>query len=155
MKRGGFKRATVERRPVLVLPAARAGLYARADQAGQAHIKPEPCRPGKRAPTVEESRWMDAIVRYGCIACRLDGMAPRPTAVHHILRGGLRIGHLFTLPLCDTMDGGHHQNGASIGLVSRHPNKAAFEDRYGSEASLLELLRRELGFVSKEVLRDD
>lgn len=98
---------------------------------------------------------MDAIVRYGCIACRLDGMPPRQTAVHHILRGGLRIGHLFTLPLCDTMDGGHHQNGAGIGLVSRHPNRAAFEDRYGSEVNLLEMLRKELGFTGKGPLRDD
>lgn len=103
--------------------------------------KGEKARPGKRAPTVEESRWMDAIVAYGCIACRLDGRAPRPTCVHHILRGGVRMGHLFTLGLCDP---GHHQGGESLGLISRHPWKARFEARYGTELELLERVRGEV-----------
>jgi hypothetical protein len=103
-------------------------------------------KPGKRAPTVEEKRWMDAIVEHGCIACVLDGHSPRPTAVHHILRGGRRIGHLFTLPLCDP---GHHQNGDSLGLVSRHPNKARFEAKYGKEMDLLAALKVKLGFFDQ------
>jgi hypothetical protein len=106
-------------------------------------------KPGKRSPTVAEQRWIDSIVEYGCVACRADGMAPRPTAVHHILRGGRRIGHLFTLPLCDTPSGGHHQNGAAIGLVSRHPYKARFEARYGTELELLAMLKVDLGFFDK------
>jgi hypothetical protein len=101
-------------------------------------------RPGKRPPTALEARWMDAIVRYGCIACRRDGHAPRQTAVHHILRGGVRLGHRYTLPLCDP---GHHQNGGEDGLVSRHPYKARFEERYGAEMALLAELVAELGFV--------
>jgi hypothetical protein len=28
----------------------------------------------------------------------MDGLGFRPPAVHHILRGGQRIGHLHTLP---------------------------------------------------------
>ncbi len=103
-------------------------------------------RPGKRAPIKVEAQWMDAIVEHGCIACILDGHEPRPTAVHHILRGGLRIGHLFTLPLCDP---GHHQNGAQFGMVSRHPNKAEFERRYGTEMELLALLKEKLGFFER------
>lgn len=110
-------------------------------------------KPGKRAPTADEARWMDAIVRYGCIACRIDGHEPRPTAVHHILRGGVRIGHLHTLPLCDTPDGGHHQNGAAIGLVSRHPWKVRFEQRYGSEDSLLHKLRSALNWSNTNGLK--
>lgn len=106
---------------------------------------PEPVRPGKRTPTVEERLWMEAIVRYGCIACRIDGILPRPTAVHHIVQGGRRLGHLFTLGLCDP---GHHQNGAQLGMVSRHPWKARFENRYGLELDLLQRLRGEIG-VSK------
>lgn len=97
--------------------------------------KMAPNRPGKRTPTAEESAWMCAIAELGCIACWIDGQPPRPTAIHHMLSGGRRIGHLYTLPLCDP---GHHQNGASIGLISRHPWKARFEDRYGSEDYLLE-----------------
>ena len=104
--------------------------------------KPIRTRRGKRAPTKEEARWMDAITRYGCIACRKDGHEPRPTAVHHILSGGVRIGHLFSLPLCDP---GHHQDGEQFGLVSRHPYKARFEAMYGTELELLAELKKELG----------
>lgn len=103
-------------------------------------------RPGKRSPTREEQRWMNAIVESGCIACRIDGQPPRPTTVHHILRGGVRMGHLFSLPLCDI---GHHQKGEHLGLVSLHPTKAAFEARYGTEWDLLARLKTELGFFDK------
>jgi hypothetical protein len=105
-------------------------------------VKAEKAKPGKRTPTKAEREWMDKIVEYGCIACRMDGVEPRPTAVHHILRGGRRLGHLFTLGLCDP---GHHQNGAQFGFISRHPNKAAFEEKYGAEAELLARLRDEIG----------
>lgn len=90
---------------------------------------------GKRAPNATERKWMDWIVAYGCICCRVMGHAPRPTAVHHMLRGGVRLGHLFTLPLCDP---GHHQGGEQFGLISRHPNKAAFEKAFGTEAELFD-----------------
>jgi hypothetical protein len=101
-------------------------------------------RKGKRAPTVEERRWLDAIVDHGCVACWLDGHESRPTAVHHILRGGHRIGHLFTLPLCEP---GHHQGGQPLGLISRHPDKTIFEAHYGTETYLLNYLQRKLGFT--------
>lgn len=83
---------------------------------------------------------MDWIVSYGCVACRLDGLGFRQPAVHHILRGGRRIGHLHTLPLCDP---GHHQGGQQFGMVSRHPWKTRFEQRYGSEDFLLTMLRQQ------------
>lgn len=102
--------------------------------------KDEKAKPGKRTPTVAERAWMDWIVAYGCIACRMDGLGFRPPAVHHILRGGQRIGHLHTLPLCDP---GHHQNGKQLGMVSRHPWRKRFEAQYGTEWELLALLRAE------------
>lgn len=103
--------------------------------------KGEKAKPGKRAPTVEERAWLDAIVSYGCVACRMDGRGFVPAAVHHILRGGRRMGHLFSLPLCDP---GHHQGGQSLGLASRHPWKARFEQTYGSEDFLLRKLQTEI-----------
>jgi hypothetical protein len=103
--------------------------------------KGEKAKPGKRAPTKAEREWMDAITAYGCIACRMDGRGFRPAAVHHILRGGQRMGHLFTLPLCDP---GHHQGGPE----SRHPYKARFEAIYGPELKLLERLRAEIGVLA-------
>lgn len=113
---------------------------ARCDGVGVAQPKGEKAKPGKRTPNDAERRWMDFIVDYGCICCRLDGHAPRPTAVHHILRGGLRMGHLHTLGLCDP---GHHQGGQQFGMVSRHPDKAQFEQRYGTEQALLGILQKE------------
>jgi hypothetical protein len=47
---------------------------------------------------------------------------------------------MATIGLCDP---GHHQGAPkSSGEVSRHPNKAAFEARYGTEEFLLELTQR-------------
>lgn len=118
--------------------------YARADSMA------EPCekeavkaKPGKRTPTVEEADWMSRIVAHGCIACILDGCAPRETAVHHILRGGRRIGHLYSLPLCQP---GHHMDGQSLGMVSRHPWKQQFEARYGTELELLSIVQHRLNW---------
>lgn len=130
------------RAPVVPVVGCR-GVYARADDTVRAVVpKGIKAKPGKRKPTADEKRWMDAIVSYGCIACRIDGHEPRDTLPHHILRGGRRIGHLFTIPLCDP---GHHQNGGAFGLVSRHPFKTRFEAKYGAELQLLAKLKVELG----------
>ena len=84
--------------------------------------------------TLLEKRWMDAITQLGCIVCLLFFAAPRtPGAVHHLLSGGRRIGHLHTICLCDP---GHHQNGKAP-KISRHPNRERFERAYGTEADLL------------------
>lgn len=98
--------------------------------------KGEAARTGKRAATVEEGEWMAAAVEHGCIACWLDGRGFSPACIHHILRGGVRMGHLWTLPLCP----GHHQDGhGAPGLIARHPWKVRFEERYGTELELLVL----------------
>ncbi len=102
-----------------------------------------------KPPTKHERGWMDRIVEYGCIACRLDGEEPRPTTAHHIVSGGKRMGHLFTLPLCDP---GHHQGGQPLGLISVHPWKARFEDRYGTQLELLAKLKVELGIFDEYTL---
>lgn len=134
--------AQVERVKPVAQPLARPVRYAEpANEPLFAVPKDVKAKSGKGAPNAAERAWMDAIVAYGCIACRLDGLGFTPPAVHHILRGGQRIGHLFTLPLCDP---GHHQGGQPRGMVSRHPWKTRFEDRYGTELELLERLRVEL-----------
>lgn len=137
MKRSGFKRAEyVPPPPAPLRPLENAPNYA-GGTTGAAIEKGEPTKPGKYTPNAAERAWMDWIVAFGCVACWKDGKS-RPAAVHHILKGGRRMGHLFTLPLCDP---GHHQNGQPLGLVSRHPYKARFEVHYGTELDLLEMLR--------------
>jgi hypothetical protein len=94
--------------------------------------------------TKAEREWMDSISSLGCIACRVIGIAGVPGAVHHLLSGGRRIGHLSTICLCDP---GHHQNPPTgSGKIPRHPFKARFERTYGTEAQLLEMTKE---FVAK------
>lgn len=97
---------------------------------------------GKVPPTAADQAWMDRIACAGCIVCRLFFQAYRPAEVHHLLSGGRRMGHLYSIPLC--VD--HHRGGSKDGpFISRHPYKARFEDAYGAELDLLqaaqELLR--------------
>lgn len=149
LRRSGFKREPRQPKVYeLHTPRPRATAVARTDAPARLCVpvpKAIKARPGKRAPTVEERAWLDAIVSYGCVACRIDGYGYVPPAVHHIVRGGRRLGHLFSLPLCDP---GHHQNGADRGFISRHPWKARFEARYGSEESLLRTVQKETGVVA-------
>lgn len=96
---------------------------------------------GKYTPNKEERAWMGACADHGCVACRLDGRGYVPCEIHHILRGAHRLGHLFTIGLCP----GHHRKGAGApGLIARHPDRAAFERKYGSEELLLHRLQLEL-----------
>lgn len=144
MRRTGFAKPQLERRPPPpAMPLQRPVVIARISTQPQAIPKEVKARKGKRAPTVAERAWMDAIVAHGCVACRMDGHGYVPACVHHILRGGHRIGHLFSLPLCP----GHHQAGTGApGLIARHPNKSQFEQKYGSEDHLLRGLQLLLGF---------
>lgn len=95
--------------------------------------------------TKAEKAWMDAITQLGCLICLLQGRGFVPCAVHHMLdEGGRRIGHLYSIPLCDP---GHHKNAPkSSGEISRHPNKARFEERYGTEQYLWEKTREMIGW---------
>lgn len=127
------------RAPAVVHKATSRAVMVRCDAPAVAIPKEEAARKGKRTPTKDERAWMDAITALGCIACLIDGHERVPGAVHHILRGGHRIGHLHTICLCQP---GHHMDGAHLGMVSRHPWKAQFEARYGTEAELLELTKK-------------
>lgn len=138
----GFQRVRPERVPQVLTPARSPVLASMRPVAGPIRAMPKgPVgKPGKGAATVAEQEWLDAIVEFGCVACWLDGHPSRPCCPHHLLRGGQRMGHLFTIPLCDP---GHHQN-APAGMVCRHPYKARFEQRYGAEQDLLQLVYDEI-----------
>ena len=92
--------------------------------------------------TKAEKAWFRAIQDLGCIVCWMRGNWGVPAAVHHIHRNGRRVSHMHTIPLCDP---GHHQNApAGSGQISRHPNKARFEQEYGTEWELWEIVKREV-----------
>lgn len=86
-----------------------------------------------RTPTAEEDRHMKKVVQLGCICCRLDMGVFSPAEIHH-LRGKTEDGaHFDVIPLCPA----HHRYGNDNSLyTSRHPYKARFEQRYGSEQCL-------------------
>lgn len=90
------------------------------------------------APTKDEQLWMDLITDFGCIVCHHFFNAPEtPAEVHHMLNEyNERLGHLYTLSLC----WGHHR-GCEKGKVPRHSPKRNFENAYGTEMTLLRLLR--------------
>ena len=88
-----------------------------------------------RKPTVAEQAYHDRLCRIvGCIACWIDGHFNDWCSIHHRY-GRTKPGcHKKVLSLC----AGHHQQGAGEDphMIARHPNKAAFEAKYGTEADL-------------------
>lgn len=110
-------------------PLARAAKPMRADGKQKAPLKSR-----KIPATAAEQVWMAAVAQLGCIVCRQQGRGFVPCAVHHIVDGGRRVGHMFTIGLCDP---GHHQNSPDPAQISRHPNKARFTAAYGNEYELL------------------
>lgn len=93
-----------------------------------------------RTPTKLEREWLSMVASYGCIACRKEGITDVPACVHHIISGGRRMGHLFTIGLCYD----HHQ-GDGRQVPSVHYQKRTFVQRYGSERELLAELQVALG----------
>ena len=86
-----------------------------------------------KAPTVSEQKWLSDIVRIGCIVCVLEGRGLSVAEVHHMLEGGRKLGHMWTIPLCMS----HHRAGLNNKqIVSRDHNQRRFEARYGTEREL-------------------
>lgn len=99
----------------------------------------------QRAVTADEAAYWDRLANeVGCIACRVAGLpTSNHVSIHHI-DGRTKPGcHMNVLPLC----AGHHQQGTGNdkSLVAVHPNKARFEDLYGTQAELRALCNRYLG----------
>ena len=90
-----------------------------------------------RTPTSEERKHMQSTASLGCIVCYLFHDTHSPAEVHH-LNGKTKPGaHKETIGLCYE----HHRSGANTDrFVSRHPWKKAFEERYGTETELLEIV---------------
>ena len=106
-------------------------------------------RPGNRPHTPEESARLDAI--QSCVACLLNdqrgGYLPTgmPVERHHLLSGGIRIGHLATIGLCQHHHRGqcHHGRNSSEMAALYGPSLAKgsrpFHAHYGTDAELLAL----------------
>ncbi len=95
---------------------------------------------------------MDAVVRIACCVCVRTGRGETPCQVHHMLSGGRRMGHLFTIGLCYL----HHESGRNDEeVVSRDHNQRRFEARYGSERMLWQWTKQQIverGWIAVELL---
>ena len=78
-------------------------------------------------------------MEHGCCICREHRGLYSPAEIHHTSG---KDNHLDTLPLCFY---DHREGSSRAGYVSRHPHKAQFEARYGTEQELLDKLRLEIG----------
>ena len=88
-----------------------------------------------RTATKEEKLWMQSVSELGCIVCRLFLNCYTPCEIHHLHGSRKPKAHLSTIGLCYR----HHREGVNNETyVSRHPFKAEFVKRYGTEAYLLE-----------------
>lgn len=84
--------------------------------------------------TNEEKAYQNAVAELGCIACMLDGRLNNYVSIHHV-DGRTKPGaHMKILALCFP----HHQGGTKF-EPSVHPWKRAFEKKYGSQETLMQM----------------
>ena len=95
-------------------------------------------------PTKAEQERIDRMMALGCIPCASLGLFSLPRSkleCHHILSGGKRISHWYTLCLCK----GHHQGKwsdaqrerfAEAQRVAISDGRKAFRAVYGTELDL-------------------
>lgn len=86
------------------------------------------------------------LQEHGCAACRKDGYCQDPD-IHHILRGGNRMGHQYTIPLCPYHHRGINPDGRMVQGPTLCDNKREFVERYGTEMQLLDEVNYWLRYV--------
>lgn len=97
----------------------------------------------QRSVTKADRELWHRIAGLGCCACAIDGNENPFVSIHHV-DGRTKAGcHALVLPLCAE----HHQQDDTDKLqrIAIHPNKARFEQKYGTQAELLALVMERLG----------
>jgi hypothetical protein len=110
------------------------------------HSTPEPT-------TFERERW-GHFHRIGCVACWMLGYPETPHDVQHLLSGGVRRGHIATIPLCPA----HHRGvgfSPSIHFASIARNPRTFRETFGSDDELLTLTDRLISIKRRQCCIDD
>ena len=99
----------------------------------------------KSATKAQQERFSE-LQRIGCITCRIRGF--RYADIHHITKGGRRMGHEYTIPLCSWCHRGVPDGNLSIPEMDRligpslARNKRRFVEVYGTELELLERVEK-------------
>ena len=86
--------------------------------------------------TNEERDFQRDVRACGCIVCWVDMRIFSEGDIHHILNGDRKAGEMKVLCLCPS----HHRAGLKgPTIVSRHPYRARFVEKYGSEEELYQI----------------
>lgn len=87
-----------------------------------------------KATSAEVERFERMKTEIGCICCRLIGLKPTThLEIQHLLIGGKKAGHWFTICLCWI----HHQNRSVSGVwTSVAQGSKAFQKVHGSQWDL-------------------
>lgn len=140
MKRSGFKNRGAGLKRYTAIRARKPGLRR--------------CAHSTKPPTATELARFTAMRAIGCLACRMNRLRGIATAtftlrdleIHHLLSGGVRIGHHATICLCHF----HHQGKrlpfveygykaqAEVYGPSLEREPARFRAMYGSQDDLLQ-----------------
>jgi hypothetical protein len=127
-------------KPMKRSPFNRTGMLRGTSAELSARAKRKPMKSKQRAVTKEEKLyWNRLATEVGCIACRIDDSPNFYVSIHHV-DGRTKPGcHMKVLPLCAE----HHQQDDTdfFDRVAVHPNKAAFEMRYGMQENLIEICK--------------
>lgn len=103
----------------------------------------------------EEIRWQ-RIRDAGCIAC---GCETHPVEIHHLLFGGLRVGHLFTIGLCCWCHRGVPREWGTVKDCQRFIGPSLFHQKrefhraYGSDQVLLDQTNELIDFPPTQIPR--
>lgn len=101
-------------------------------------------------PTKAEAEHMDRFRHIGCIACWMLGYPGTPYDVQHLLSGGVRRGHMATIPLCPA----HHRGvdfSPSLHLASVARGPRTFRETFGSDDELLTLAERLIAIHERRI----
>lgn len=106
-----------------------------------------------KPPTKAERERFAKLKEFGCICCFEMGLGWRLPDIHHIISGGRRMGHRYTIPLCKW----HHEGHRPDGWAERNTvevfgpslkSKRRFIEYFGSELELLDRCDAINGFES-------
>ena len=107
--------------------------------------------------TKEDERRMELLPQVGCICCHAYGIYNPYVQIHHIVEGGRRLGHQYTLPLCFY----HHENVPPEGMSRAEAEKQVgpslkskkkFNEVFGGELILLEYVDKMLETIEESFI---
>jgi hypothetical protein len=99
-------------------------------------------RAAARAPNAEERRHWDRVGKLPCMVGPVNCRG-RITIHHTGTGGGGRKNHMKVLPICEH----HHLGDEGIDSLAGKMSRREWEERFGTEAELLEKLENIMGMV--------